>query len=331
MKRIVSLAIVLSITSCGSPESKYEEACSLIGERDFEASKTLLQDLSKKDIKNGDPAVARFVCEVGLLAKSGKFSDAYSKLCETDDESGRYKVIVHPDDPLHLPALNLALWIKAERNESIIKEFLAEDPETESYGMYFTEMSPSNYAEEVLSYDLPDYTADESFEGGDFSVPRIMYASFKNTKILPAYTSALDGVKSRYEEYYSELLRDAETYTSWSESQAQALEEQNASMDQWIQGKWISDHTLIGNRRLGINIGDEMVSFTTYWANGEEENSDYYYYIVCDVYSSSIKIIKGDTREVFERRFLCNTRGDIFERVEGSKMSYAGGTFSRVE
>lgn len=213
----LGLCLALALGACSTPEQDYAAACTLIGEMRFDEADALLAELDPGTLETGDPATARLLCAVGALAKEGKFGEAFDRMVEVR-EDGRWAVIVHPEDPLHTPALNLALWIKVFHHEQRIKELLAMDPETEEFGMSLTGLQPTAYAQEVLDFGLPEYEAEESYIGGDYSVPRIMYASFTNVDLLPAYEKALRGMKEMFGTYLARLEKHEALYMAFFEA-----------------------------------------------------------------------------------------------------------------
>ncbi|MDX9760323.1 MAG: hypothetical protein RBU27_14285 [Bacteroidota bacterium] len=215
----ISLALCFAATlvGCGTPQEEYAVACDLIGELRFDEASALLAELDPRQLTHGDPATARYLCAAGALAKEGKFGEAFERMVEVGDND-RWSVIVHPEDPLHTPALNLALWIKVFHHEQRIQELLAMDPETEEFGLSLTGLQPTAYALEVLDSDLPEFEADESYIGGDYSVPRIMYASFTNVDLLPAYEKALRGMKEMFGTYLARLEKHEALYMAFFEA-----------------------------------------------------------------------------------------------------------------
>ena len=217
---LLVLAVVLAFGCKGTPEGGYpaEEgypaACGMIGAMRFDEADALLAGIDPLTVRKWDPATARHLCRVGQLASQGKFDEAFGRMIEVR-EDGRYVVVVHPDDPLHRPALNLALWIKVTQYEKRIKELLAMDPETEEFGLALTGLQPTAYAEEVLKYSLPEYEANEYYIGGDYSLPRIMFASFVNVKLLWAYEKVLAGAQKRFRDYLPRPRRHEELYMAY--------------------------------------------------------------------------------------------------------------------
>lgn len=228
MKRIVRLSLPVLATSivlllastlggCGDPYDDYIEACRLIGECRFKEARELLNGLDASTWKQGNPRVATQLCDIGQLAMAGSFDKAFARM-SASDANDRYEIIVHPDDPLHAPALNVALWIKVRTYEDKILQLLALDPESEKFGQALVGLPPSAYVFEVLELPLAEYDANETRLGGDYSLPRIMQGSFATVKLLPAYAKELRGVEQRFRDYLPRLEEAETRNTAWANS-----------------------------------------------------------------------------------------------------------------
>jgi len=193
-----------TLGGCGDPQRDYSEACRLIGERRFVEARELLSELDASALKQGDPLTATRLCDIGQLAMAGSFEKAFARMSASGNDD-RFEIIVHPDDPLHAPALNLGLWIKARTYEDKILQLLAIDPETEEFGRALVGLPPPAYAFEVLDFPFAEYEANETRLGGDYSLPRIMQGSFATVTLLPAYAKELRGVEQRFRDYLPRL------------------------------------------------------------------------------------------------------------------------------
>ncbi len=211
----ISLSLASMFGGCGNPHDDYVEACRLIGERQFNEARTLLSTLDANSVKQGDPLTATRLCDIGQLAMAGSFEKAFSRMSASSSDD-RYEIIVHPDDLLYTPALNLGLWIKVRVYESKILQLLALDPESEEFGQALVGLPPSAYVLEVLDFPLAEFDANETRMGGDYSLPRILQVSFATVKLLPAYAEELHGVEQRFRDYLLRLEAAEARNMAWA-------------------------------------------------------------------------------------------------------------------
>jgi hypothetical protein len=227
-----ALFLTCVVGSCTDPQRDYDEACRLMSERRFDEARGLLKNITVRSLKEGDPRTAEYLCDIGLLAMAGSFNEAFTEFSATRN-GDHYVVTVHPNDPLHDPAFNLALWIKAHVYEEKIQQLLALDPESDAFGLALVGLPPTAYALEVLDFPLPEYEAEELRFDGDFSLPRILQGSVATVKLLPAYQKDLRDLETRFRQYLPRLEKSEVLNMAWADLRhTQQDAEKNAGNDQ---------------------------------------------------------------------------------------------------
>jgi|GEM_PF-6152586 len=193
----IFLAITVVFSACSSPQSEYEKACGLLGEREYEKAGTILQGLDGSKLENGNIEAARLLAKAGPLIEKGEFDKALEMLNKTydipDREMYAYQLNISPDDPLSEPARNIVLLLRCKMAIPVIEEMLDSDPDDEDSYEFVWDGGPEWQLSSILESEMPDY--ETHAEGMNSNYAPIFMASFANTNVLPAFASELVAAK----------------------------------------------------------------------------------------------------------------------------------------